>query len=80
MGIEEIFNSLNNEIEKAITLKEDSDILKQWEIYHRILQGVEILERVIENDNDKQAKQVILDHVKEIAHTIRPTNRLDYYK
>ena len=77
--IENILDSINKELDKAITLK-DNDIITRWEVHHKLLQGVEILEQLIESGDIDRNKQSILDHVKEIAHTIRPTNRLDYYK
>ena len=79
MGIENILDSINKDLEKSITLK-DNEILKRWETHHRLLQSVETLEQLIIDGILDKDKQPILDHVKEIAHTIRPTNRLDYYK
>ena len=79
MGIENILDSINKELDKAITLK-DNEILKRWEVHHKLLQGVEILEQLIESGVIGKDKQAALDGVKEIAQTIRPTNRLDYYK
>ena len=77
--IENILDSINKELDKAISLK-DEDIIQRWEVHHKLLQGVEILEQLIESGVIGKDKQVALDEVKEIAHTIRPTNRLDYYK
>ena len=79
MGIENILDSLNKTLDKAITLK-DYDIIGRWDVHDKLLQGVEILEQLIESGVIGKDKQATIDEVKEVANTIRPINKPDYYK
>jgi len=74
---ENIIDSINKELERSLTVK-DNEILKKWEIHHRLLQGVASLEQLIESGTVGKDKQALLDEVKKIAQTIKPTNSIAY--
>ena len=78
MAVDNILASLNKELDRAISLKDNDNILKRWEIHHRLLQGVRALEELIESGHIGKDKQTALDEVKEIANTIIRNNNTVY--
>lgn len=78
MGIEDIIESINKELDRAITYENEST-LDQYLIHHKLLSLVSTIENLIEEGTLDKRYQTILNHVKEIAYTIKPTTNLDCY-
>jgi len=78
MGLEDILESINKELDKAITYENEST-LDQYLIHHKLLNLVSTIEDLIEEGTLDKQYQSILNHVKEIAYTIKPTTDLDCY-
>jgi len=78
MGIEDIIESINKELAKAITYENEST-LDQYLIHHKLLSLVSTIENLIEEGTLDKRYQTILDHVKDIAHSIKPATNLDCY-
>ena len=80
MVVDNILASLNKELDRATNLKDTDDILKIWDIHFKLLQGVEKLQLLIESGVIDKDKQAVLDEVRAIAHIIKPTDILDFYR
>ena len=79
MGIEAIIESISEEIENAMSYKNKST-LDQYHIHHSLLNSVSEIEHLIKDGIVDKRYQVVLDHVKEIAHSIKPATNLEFYK
>ena len=79
MGIENILDSINKNLEESLKINE-RDVLSRWKLYHELLSSVHAVEELIEKGIVDKDKQSILDHVKDIANTIQPTDKLSYYR
>ena len=79
MEIEAILESISEEIENAMSYKNKST-LDQYHIHHSLLNSVSEIEHLIKDDTVDKRYQTVLDHVKEIAHSIKPSTNLDFYK
>jgi len=79
MGIESLIESINEEIENAMSYKNKST-LDQYHIHHSLLNSVSEIEHLIKDGIVDKRYQTVLDHVKEIAHSIKPTTNLEFYK
>ena len=75
-----ILASLNKELDRAISLKDNDNVLKRWDIHHNLIQGVDKLQQLIESGVIEQEHQLALDEVRAIAHSIKPTDILSFYK
>jgi len=78
MGIESLIESINEEIENAMLYKNKST-LDQYHIHHSLLNSVFEIEHLIEEGTVDKRYQVVLDKVKEIAHSIKPSTNLNFY-
>lgn len=78
MEIEAILESINKELGKAITYETEST-LDQYLIHHKLLNLVSTIEDLIEEGTLDKRYQTILNHVKDIAHSIKPATNLDCY-
>ena len=78
MGIDDIIESISKEIENAMSYKNKST-LDQYHIHHSLLNSVFEIEQLIEDGTVDKRYQVVLDKVKEIAYSIKPTDKLSYY-
>ena len=78
MGIEDIIDSINKELGRAMTYENEST-LDQYLIHHKLLSLVSTIEDLIEEGTLDKSYQTILDHVKDIAHSIKPGTNLDCY-
>ena len=78
MGIDDIIESISKEIENAISYKNKST-LDQYHIHHSLLNSVFEIEQLIKDGIVDKHYQTVLDHVKEIAHSIKPTTNLNFY-
>lgn len=78
MEIEAIIDSINEELDKALTYETEST-LDQYLIHHKLLNLVSTIENLIEEGTLDKRYQSILNHVKEIAYTIKPATNLDCY-
>ena len=78
MGIDDIIESISKEIENAMSYKSKST-LDQYHIHHSLLNSVFEIEHLIKDGIVDKRYQVVLDHVKEIAYSIKPTDKLSYY-
>lgn len=78
MGIDDIIESINKELDKALTYENEST-LDQYLIHHKLLSLVSTIENLIEEGTLDKRYQTILDHVKDIAHSIKPATNLDCY-
>ena len=79
MGLEDILESINKELDRAITYENEST-LDQYRIHHKLLSLVSTIENLIEEGTLDKRYQTILNHVKEIAYSIKPTTNLDFYR
>ena len=79
MGIDDIIESINKELDKAMTYENEST-LDQYLIHHELLSLVSTIEDLIEEGTLDKRYQTILNHVKEIAYTIKPATNLDFYR
>ena len=78
MGIEAIIESINEEIENAMSYKNKST-LDQYHIHHSLLNSVFEIEYLIEKGTVDKRYQAVLDKVKEIAYSIKPSTNLNFY-
>ena len=78
MAIDDIIESISKEIENAMSYKSKS-ILDQYHIHHSLLNSVFEIEHLIKDGIVDKRYQTVLDHVKAIAHSIKPTDKLSYY-
>ena len=78
MGIDDIIESINEEIENAMSYKSKST-LDQYHIHHSLLNSVFEIEQLIKDGIVDKRYQTVLDHVKAIAHSIKPATNLDCY-
>lgn len=78
MGIDDIIESISKEIENAMSYKNKST-LDQYHIHHSLLNSVFEIEQLIKDGIVDKHYQAVLDHVKEIAHSIKPATNLDCY-
>ncbi len=79
MGLEDILESINKELDKTITYENEST-LDRYLIHHKLLSLVSTIEDLIEEGTLDKQYQSILNHVKEIAYSIIPTENLSCYR
>ena len=80
MAVDNILASLNKTLDQAIALKDTDNNKKRLEISHKLLQGIDKLQLLIESGAIEQQHQLALDEVRAIAHMIKPTDILDFYR
>ena len=78
MGIDDIIESISKELDNVMSYKNKST-LDQYHIHHSLLNSVFEIEQLIKDGIVDKRHQTVLDHVKKIAYSIKPTDKLSYY-
>lgn len=80
MTVDNILASLNKALDQAISLKDTNNNKKRRELSHKLLEGIDKLQLLIEQGVIEQQHQFALDEVRAIAYSIKPTDILSFYK